>query len=97
MSEYNDHHCPECDGTGGNHYPGCTYEGTGSEDYHSHRTDGGMSTMGAIFCTIASFVGGALLFVVLGIDVENVPVILIVIVIAVIAGILGTIGSSRGW
>lgn len=24
MSEYNDDYCPECDGTGGSHYPGCT-------------------------------------------------------------------------
>ena len=97
MSEYNDYHCPECDGTGGNHYPGCTYEGTGKENYHSSRSGGGMSTFGAVLCTIASFIGGALFFVILGIDVEKVPVFFIVLVIAVIAGILGAIGSSRGW
>ena len=28
MSEYNsEHRCPDCDGTGGNHYPGCEYNG----------------------------------------------------------------------
>ena len=31
MSEYGydgGGHCPECDGTGDSHYPGCTYDGT---------------------------------------------------------------------
>lgn len=30
MREYGENqHCHECDGTHGNHYPGCSYEGTG--------------------------------------------------------------------
>jgi hypothetical protein len=28
MSEHNEH-CWECDGNKNNHYPGCTYDGTG--------------------------------------------------------------------
>ena len=100
MSEHgfgSDGHCPECDGTRGHHYPGCTYEGTGGEGYHSSRSGNGMSTLGAILCVIASFIGAALVFTLLGIDVENVPAIVILIVIIVIASILGAIGSSRGW
>lgn len=31
MSEYGEnHHCHECDGSHGHHYPGCSYEGSGS-------------------------------------------------------------------
>lgn len=57
----------------------------------------GMSTFGAVICTILSFVGAGLFFSILGIDTENVPVVLIIIVVAVIAGILGVIGDERGW
>ena len=30
MSEYGNDGCHECDGTNGNHYPGCIYDGMGS-------------------------------------------------------------------
>ena len=43
MSEYdsNDHgRCPECDGTDGNHYPGCLYEGTGGSRKYIFRIRG---------------------------------------------------------
>jgi hypothetical protein len=61
----------------------------------SSGTGGGMSTIGAILCTIGAFVGAALVFTVLGVD--DVPVIVILIVIAIIAAILGVIGDKRGW
>ena len=67
-------------------------------NYHAPSSNrNGMSTFGAVICTILSFVGAGLFFSLLGIDTENVPVILIIIVVAVIAGILGVIGDDRGW
>ena len=41
MSEYNsENHCPECDATGGDHYPGCIYEATDSDFLQSrHNQD----------------------------------------------------------
>lgn len=40
---------------------------------------GGMSTFGAILCTIAGLVLQAILYAILGINAENVPVIVIII------------------
>ena len=55
MSEYNsEHRCPDCDGTGGNHYPGCVYDGTDSNYRPSRGSGNGMSTLGAIMCTVGS-------------------------------------------
>ena len=69
-----------------------------NKNYHSLSSNrNGMSTFGAVICTILSFVGAGLFFSLLGIDTENVPVILIIIVVAVIAGIIGVIGDDRGW
>lgn len=98
MSEYdsNDHgRCPECDGTDGNHYPGCLYEGTGGSGYRSPRGNNGMSTGGAVFIAIISFVLTAVVFMVLGVDVSNVPAIVIVIVYIIIVSVLTVIGSKR--
>ena len=85
MSEYdsNDHgRCPECDGT----------DGSG---YRSPRGNNGMSTGGAVFIAIISFVLTAVVFMVLGVDVTNVPAIVIVIVYIIIVSVLTVIGNKR--
>jgi hypothetical protein len=58
MSEFNDGgHCWECDGDGGNHYPGCTYEGTGKRG-ESYRPsgNGGAQVVFALFVMVGIFV-----------------------------------------
>ena len=102
MSEYNsENHCPECDATGGDHYPGCIYEGTDSDYRISRGSGNGMSTLGAITCTIGSLFGVALIFTVLDVDVENVPafviVILWIIVASVIAGVVSAFKGRQGF
>ena len=102
MSEYNsEHRCPDCDGTGGNHYPGCVYDGTDSNYRPSSCSGGGMSTLGAIMCTIGSLFGVALIFTALDVDVENVPafviVILWIIVASVIAGVVSVFKERQGF
>ena len=102
MSEYNsEHRCPDCDGTGGNHYPGCVYDGTDSNYRPSRCSGGGMSTLGAIMCIIGSLFGVALIFTVLDVDVENVPafviVILWIIVASVIAGVVSAFKGRQGF
>ena len=47
-------HCPECDGTGDSHYPGCTYDGTGSGGYRS--SGGGMSAKGGVFLLMIALI-----------------------------------------
>lgn len=94
MSEYNsEHSCPDCDGTGGNHYPGCVYDGTDSNYSFSRGSGGGMSTLGAIMCTIGSLLGVALIFTALDVDVENVPAFVIVILWIIVASVIGGIVS----
>lgn len=88
------HHCPECDATGGNHYPVCTYEGTGSEGRHSYGRRGGMSTFGAILCVIGGFVGVAVIFTLFGVDVEKVPASVIVILLIIVTSIIGGVVSA---
>ena len=97
MGEYDGgHNCPDCGGSGGSHYPGCTYEGTGSESYYhgGHGRSGGMSTFAAIMCVIGGFVGETFIFTLFDVDVKNVPaffvVILLIIVSSVIAGVVST-------
>ena len=96
MSEYgydSNGRCPECDGTGDNHYPGCTYDGVGSGGHHS--IGNGMAAIVAIVCMIIGFVGTAFIYTLLGIDAENVPAIVSFILIMVIAFIVAIIGSLR--
>ena len=54
-----------------------------------------MSTGGAIFIAVISFVLTAVVFMVLGVDVSNVPAIVIVIVYVIIVSVLTVIGSKR--
>ena len=98
MSEYNsEHRCPDCNGTGGNHYPGCVYDGTDSNYRPSRGSGGGMSTLGAIMCTIGSLFGVALIFTVLDVDVENVPAFVIVILWIIVASVIaGVVSAFKG-
>lgn len=95
MSEYNsEHRCPDCDGTGGNHYPGCVYDGTDSNYRPSRGSGGGMSTLGAILCVIGGFVGVAFLLMILNIEVDDVPAFVLLILIIVITSVIGGVVSA---
>ena len=56
----------------------------------------GMSTFGAILSVVAGLVLQAILYVVLGIDVENVPVLVIVILWGVFSAIAAVVLSKLG-
>ena len=95
MSEYNhENRCPECDATGGHHYLGCTYEGTEGNYRYSSGSGNGMSTFGAILCVIGGFVGVALLLMILNIEVDDVPGVVLVILIIVITSVIGGVVSA---
>jgi hypothetical protein len=59
MSGFHDDggHCWECDGDNGNHYPGCTYDGTGKRG-ESYRPsgNGGAQVVFALFLIAGIFV-----------------------------------------
>jgi hypothetical protein len=55
----------------------------------------GMSTFRAVLCTVGSFVGAAIVLMILGVDFEKVPIIAILLAIAVCAVIIGTISAMR--
>jgi hypothetical protein len=57
----------------------------------SSGTGGGMSTIGAILITIASFVVLALLFMVFGVDVEKIPGIVLIIMLYIVVFIISMI------
>lgn len=96
MSEYNSgNHCTECDGTGGNHYPGCTYEGTGSNGGHySSGSGNGMSTFGAIMCVVGGFVGVAFLLTLFNVEVDSVPTFVLIILIIIITSLIASVISA---
>ena len=53
-------HCPECDGSDGFHYSGCTYDGTdGPRDYSSGSRRGSSGSSGKVwlFYIIALIIG----------------------------------------
>lgn len=84
-----------------NHYTDCNGPNCDCDErrYGSHSSNSGkgMSTFGAVLCTVGSFIGTALIFVLLGIDIENIPGIVIIIVWIIIAAVLAVIGSFFGW
>ena len=98
MSEYNSgNRCPECDATGGNHYPGCTYEGMGNNERYSSGSGNGMSTFGAIMCTIGGFLGVAFIFTFFDADVESIPTFVIVILLIIVTSLIaGVISAFKG-
>lgn len=79
MSEHSDNRCPECDATGGNHYPGCTYEGMQSNYRYSSGSRKGISTFGAIISVIAGLFLQAALYTALGIDAKDVSILVVII------------------
>lgn len=94
MSEYGNDGCHECDGTNGNHYPGCTFDGMGSSgDYH-HVSGGSGSTIGAILCVVGGLVLVALLFSVIGAEVSECPAIILIILWIVFTSVLVAVVDS---
>lgn len=100
MSEYNrENRCHECDGTGGHHYPGCTYEGTEGHRSYSSGSGDQIST----FCFIMSFIGGVLgvsfIYTIFGVDAEDVPaflsIILVIIFAAIICVVVGVLNDRK--
>lgn len=95
MSDYHgENRCPDCDGTGGNHYPGCDYDGTNGNYHYARGSGNGMSTFGAIVSVIGGLVAEAMVFTLFGVDVENVSVVVIVILWIVFSFVIGAIISS---
>lgn len=92
---YGEHRCIECDRTGGGHYPGCTYEGTGKESYHSSGSRKGMSTFGATMCSLGGFIGAASILALLNVDVESASPfslgIIFILLLSIICAVLGNI------
>lgn len=84
-----------------NHYADCSGPNCDCDERrygsYSSNSGNGMSTFAAILCTVGSFIGTTLIFVLLGIDTENVPGIVIIIVWIIIAAVLAVIGSFFGW
>jgi hypothetical protein len=59
MSDYHgdNGHCWECDGNSGHHYPGCTYDGTGSRgSYTGFGGSGNAKFVFGIFFLVGTFV-----------------------------------------
>ena len=95
MNDYHgDNHCPDCDGTGGDHYPGCDYDGTNGNYHYSRRSGNGMSTFGAIVSAFGGLVAEGVVFTLLGVDVKNVSVVVIVILWIVFSAVIGAIIST---
>jgi hypothetical protein len=74
--------------------PGCDCDEK-NYGYHSS-SNGNISTFGAILCVIGGLVGAAAIFVVLGIDVENVPLLVIIILWAVVSTVLAAFAGKHG-
>jgi hypothetical protein len=75
--------------------PGCDCD----EKNYGHRSsssNGNMSTLGAILCVVGGLIGTAAIFVLFGIEVDDVPAIVIVILWAVVTSVLAAIGSKHG-
>jgi hypothetical protein len=73
--------------------PGCNCD---ERKYGYSSSSGNISTIGAILCVIGGLLGETAIFVLLGIDVENVPGIVIIILWAVVSTILAEIAGKWG-
>jgi len=71
----------------------------GEENKYSYtpRRSKGISTFGAFVSMIAGFILQAVLYVLLGIDVEKMPDLIIFVVWIVFAGLIAMIGEKKGW
>lgn len=71
-------------------------ESTKNSTSSSYSRGGGISTFGAILSVIAGLVGQVVIYIALGIEVENVPAIVMIILWIVISSITGAILDSIG-
>ncbi len=71
---------------------------TGQKDDSSYtpRSGGGISTFGAIVSSLSGLVGQALIYTLLDIDVENVPVIVMIILWIVISTVVAVVAETVG-
>jgi hypothetical protein len=69
--------------------PGCDCD---ERNYGTHSSKGGISTLGAILCTIGGLIGACLIFVLLGI--EEPPIVLCITLWVIISAIL-SIGAEK--
>lgn len=70
---------------------------TGQNNKPSYSSNsGGISTFGAILCVIAGLVGQVMIYMALGIEVEDVPVFVMVILWIVISAIAGAVADKIG-
>jgi hypothetical protein len=78
----------------------CTGRGCNCDEknygHHSSSSNGSPSTFGAILSVVGGLIGTAIILGVIGVDVENVPVIVIIILWAVVSAILAAIASKLG-
>lgn len=70
--------------------------GEHDEPSYTPRRGNGMSTFGAIISVIAGLVGQCLLYMLLGVDVEDVPVLVIIILWAVFSAIAALLVEKMG-
>jgi len=70
--------------------------GTDSGSSYTPRRRNGMSTFGAIISVIAGLVLQCMLYTALGIDVENVPVVVIIILWAIFSTLAGFVVEKIG-
>lgn len=68
----------------------------GSNNYGSHSAGNGISTFGAIVSVVSGFILQAMLYAVLGINVENVPVLVIIILWAVFSMLVAAVAQKAG-
>jgi hypothetical protein len=61
---------------------------------HSSSSNGSVSTLGAILCTVGSLIGTCMILALLG--VEDAPAIVIIVLWAVILTVLVSFGSKHG-
>lgn len=71
-------------------------ESTKNSTSSSYSRGGGISTFGAILSVIAGLVGQVAIYMMLGVEVEDVPVIIMIILWIVISSITGAILDSIG-
>lgn len=71
-------------------------ESTKNSTSSSYSRGGGISTFGAILSVIAGLVGQVVIYMALGIEVENVPAIVMIILWIVISSIIGAILDNIG-
>lgn len=71
-------------------------ESTKNSKPSSYSRGGGISTFGAILSVIAGLVGQVAIYMMFGVEVEDVPVIIMIILWIVISSITGAIFDSMG-